>query len=73
MNADKARGGGEAPRMTMRVYTMARDGIVTARRAVVGVLVGEDVNPYALGQAWPPCQCPRHREEENAVHRVRRT
>ncbi|AGP55047.1 hypothetical protein M271_17425 [Streptomyces rapamycinicus NRRL 5491] len=58
--------------MTMRVYTMARDGIVTARRAVVGVLVGEDVNPYALGQAWPPCQCPRHREE-NASYRFRRT
>ncbi|MEU5270915.1 hypothetical protein [Streptomyces hygroscopicus] len=51
---------------------MARDGMVTARRALVTVLVGEDVNPYALGQAWPPCQCPRHREE-NAAHRFRRT
>ncbi|MFE5125338.1 hypothetical protein [Streptomyces sp. NPDC056669] len=72
MNAHKARGGGEPPRMTMRVYTMARDGMVTARRALVAVLVGEDVNPYALGQAWPPCQCPRHREE-NAAHPFRRT
>ncbi|MFF5670029.1 hypothetical protein ACFY8S_07805 [Streptomyces hygroscopicus] len=72
MNAYKARGGGEAPRMTMRVYTMGRDGTVTERRAVVGVLVGEDVNPYALGQVWPPCQCPRHREE-NAAHRLRRS
>lgn len=72
MNAHKARSGGERPRMTMRVYTMARDGMVTARRALVAVLVGEDVNPYALGQAWPPCQCPRHREE-NAAHRFRRT
>ncbi|MEU7371039.1 hypothetical protein AB0B92_36835 [Streptomyces hygroscopicus] len=41
--------------MTMRVYTMARDGIVTARHEVVAVLVGEKSNPYALGQAWPPC------------------
>ncbi|MEU1902758.1 hypothetical protein [Streptomyces hygroscopicus] len=72
MNAYKARGGGEAPRMTMRVYTMGRDGTVTERRAVVGVLVGEDVNPYALGQVWPPCQCPRHREK-NAAHRLRRS
>ncbi|MBW8087142.1 hypothetical protein IGW14_03565 [Streptomyces hygroscopicus subsp. hygroscopicus] len=51
---------------------MARDGMVTARRALVTVLAGEDVNPYALGQAWPPCRCPRHREE-NAAHRFRRT
>ncbi|MGP3944653.1 hypothetical protein [Streptomyces sp. 6N106] len=58
--------------MTMRVYTMARDGMVTARRALVAVLVGEGVNPYGLGQAWPPCQCPRHREE-NAADRFRRT
>ncbi|MBP8537878.1 hypothetical protein [Streptomyces sp. MK37H] len=72
MNAHKARRGGERPRMTMRVYTMARDGMVTARRALVAVLVGEDVNPYALGQAWPPCQCPRH-WEENAAYRFRRT
>nr|WP_247204834.1 hypothetical protein [Streptomyces sp. AgN23] len=71
--ADKSRGGGEAPRMTIRVYTMARDGIVTARRAVVAVLVGKDsTDAYALGQAWPPCQCPRHRDENDA-RRFRRT
>ncbi|WP_313905788.1 hypothetical protein [Streptomyces malaysiensis] len=64
MNGRKARGGGEGPRMTMRVYTMARDGIVIARRAVVTVLVGRDsTDAYGLGQAWPPCQCPRHREQ----------
>lgn len=58
MNAD------ECSRMTMRVYCATRDGIVTAGRAVVGVIVGmDDTNPYELGQAWPPCQCPRHREQ----------
>lgn len=72
MNADRVRGEGETPRMTMRVHTMARGGIVTARRALVAVLVGEDVNPYGLGQAWPPCQCPRHREE-NGPYRFRHT
>ncbi|MFE2444915.1 hypothetical protein ACFXDF_23190 [Streptomyces sp. NPDC059426] len=69
MSADN---GGDEARMTMRVYTVARDGIVTARRAVVAVLVGEKSNPYALGQAWPPCQCPRHREH-NRPDRFRRT
>ncbi|MBU3867712.1 hypothetical protein KN815_27730 [Streptomyces sp. 4503] len=61
--------------MTMRVYTMARDGIVTAQRAKVAVLVGKDsTNPYALGQAWPPCQCPRHRHRHhNRPDRHRRT
>ncbi|WP_368661714.1 hypothetical protein [Streptomyces sp. NA02950] len=63
MTADDGYGG-ERPRMTMRVYTVARDGMVTARRAVVAVLVGKDsTDPYGLGQAWPPCQCPRHREQ----------
>ncbi|MEE4585259.1 MULTISPECIES: hypothetical protein [Streptomyces violaceusniger group] len=72
MSAHRTRSGGEPPRMTMRVYTMARDGIVTARRAVVAVLVGkESTDAYALGQAWPPCQCPRHRDENDA-HRFRR-
>ncbi|WP_413799364.1 hypothetical protein [Streptomyces iranensis] len=72
MNARKARGGGERPRMTMRVYTATRDGIVTARRAVVTVLVGERSDAYGLGQAWPPCQCPRHRDE-NGPYRHRHT
>ncbi|GAA2335372.1 hypothetical protein SVIO_068670 [Streptomyces violaceusniger] len=68
----RAANGGEETRMTMRVYTMARDGIVTVRHAMVAVLVGEKSNPYALGQAWPPCQCPRHREN-NRPDRFRRT
>ncbi|MCQ8191041.1 hypothetical protein [Streptomyces rugosispiralis] len=59
--------------MTMRVYTMARDGIVIARRAVVTVLTGRDsTDAYGLGQAWPPCQCPRHREQNATGSRGRR-
>ncbi|MCQ8193984.1 hypothetical protein [Streptomyces rugosispiralis] len=57
--------------MTVRVYTMARDGIVTVRHAMVAVLVGEKSNPYALGQAWPPCQCPR--QHDNRPDHFRRT
>ncbi|MGO4420466.1 hypothetical protein AB4Z54_17485 [Streptomyces sp. MCAF7] len=56
---------GERPKMTMRVYTMAADGVVIARRALVAVLAGESSDAYSLGQAWPPCQCPRHRDHNN--------
>ncbi|MCQ8832400.1 hypothetical protein [Streptomyces malaysiensis] len=61
MNANNPPDRGERPTMTMRVYTMARDGIITAQRAMVTALVGEKSDAYGLGQAWPPCQCPRHR------------
>lgn len=62
----------QRPKMTLRVYAMAHNGIVTARRAVVAVLAGEKSDAYALGQAWPPCQCPRHREH-NDPHRFKRS
>ncbi|CAM5489732.1 putative protein OS=Streptomyces antimycoticus OX=68175 GN=SANT12839_037190 PE=4 SV=1 [Streptomyces antimycoticus] len=65
MNADSPPDRSERPAMTMRLYSMARDGIVTARRAMVSVLVGEKSETYGLGQAFPPCQCPRHREHNN--------
>ncbi|EXU69901.1 hypothetical protein Z951_00040 [Streptomyces sp. PRh5] len=55
----------ERPKMTMRVYTMARNGNVTTRRAMVTVLDGKQSDAYSLGQAWPPCQCPRHRDHNN--------
>ncbi|NEW75127.1 hypothetical protein [Streptomyces rhizosphaericus] len=55
----------ERPKMTMRVYTVARNGIVTTRRAMVTVLNGKQSDTYSLGQAWPPCQCPRHRDHNN--------
>ncbi|GAA0946963.1 MULTISPECIES: hypothetical protein [Streptomyces violaceusniger group] len=55
----------ERPKMTMRVYTMAHNGIVTTRRAMVTVLDGKQSDAYSLGQAWPPCQCPRHRDHNN--------
>ncbi|MBP8532211.1 hypothetical protein [Streptomyces sp. MK37H] len=56
----------ERPKMTMRVYTVARNGIVTTRRAMVTVLNGKQSDAYSLGQAWPPCQCPRHRDHNNS-------
>ncbi|MFC9220021.1 hypothetical protein ACFT8W_04365 [Streptomyces hygroscopicus] len=55
----------ERPKMTMRVYTMTHNGIVTARRAIVTVLDGKKSDAYSLGQAWPPCQCPCHRDQNN--------
>ncbi|GAA2335335.1 hypothetical protein SVIO_068760 [Streptomyces violaceusniger] len=53
-----------APRLS-GADELARDGIVTARRAMVTVLAGEKSDTHGLGQAWPPCQCPRHREHNN--------
>ncbi|MFD8460041.1 hypothetical protein [Streptomyces antimycoticus] len=55
----------ERPKMTMRVYTMSHDGIVTTWHAMVTVLDGKQSDTYSLGQAWPPCQCPRHRDHNN--------
>lgn len=63
--ADNQSDGDERPKMTLRVYTVARNGIVTTRRAMVAVLTGEKSDAYSLGQAWPPCQCPRHRDHNN--------
>ncbi|GAA0507305.1 MULTISPECIES: hypothetical protein [Streptomyces] len=63
--ADRQPDRDERPKMTMRVYTMAHDGIRVTRRAIVAVLAGDKSDAYALGQAWPPCQCPRHRDHNN--------
>ncbi|MBU3870454.1 hypothetical protein KN815_42365 [Streptomyces sp. 4503] len=63
--ADSRPNRDERPKMTMRVYTVARDGTGSTRRAMVAVLAGEKSDAYGLGQAWPPCQCPRHRDHNN--------
>ncbi|MBA6436191.1 MULTISPECIES: hypothetical protein [Streptomyces] len=65
MAADSRPDRDKRPKMTMRVYTMAHNGIVTTRRAIVSVLAEEKSDAYSLGQAWPPCQCPRHRDHNN--------
>ncbi|MGP3999123.1 hypothetical protein [Streptomyces sp. 8N706] len=47
-------------RMTLRVYTATRDGVVVEERAEVHVLAG-DALPPLMSHTYPPCQCPRHR------------
>ncbi|MDW6062310.1 hypothetical protein SAZ11_35165 [Streptomyces sp. FXJ1.4098] len=45
----------ERPKMTTRVYTMAHDGIVTARRAIVTVLAaGWGWTVPSPGRSRPP-------------------
>ncbi|MFD4972332.1 hypothetical protein [Streptomyces sp. NPDC056821] len=64
MTAGKAAKGGEtAPvhLMTLRV-TRIRDGRVIEQRKEVRVTADEPLDVFALGSAWPPCQCPRHRD-----------
>lgn len=52
--------------MTLRVYTVSRDGAVTQERATVHVRAGDELLPL-LSQVYPPCACPRHRRLLRAV------
>jgi hypothetical protein len=47
--------------MTMRV-TRIRDGRVIEQRPEVRVTAQTPLDPFHFASAWPPCQCPRHRE-----------
>ncbi|MFD8915006.1 hypothetical protein [Streptomyces sp. NPDC059575] len=49
--------------MTIRVYTVTRDGAVTARRPIVTVTYDREVVPTPMSTALPPCACPIHRAE----------
>lgn len=44
--------------MTLRVYSVTRDGFVTEDRGTVTVLPCQD-QPIGMS-GFPPCQCPRH-------------
>ncbi|MFF3884004.1 hypothetical protein [Streptomyces sp. NPDC001914] len=63
MTESRASGGGrEAPaKMTVRVYTVSRTGVVTRPRATV--VVPNDYRPplEPIGTQLPPCACPIHR------------
>lgn len=73
MTADRTLPGAR-PRqslMTLRVYRTTRDGVVTSERAQVHVVPGDRFDLYGLGQAWPPCACPRHRDAAPGAPRKR--
>lgn len=46
-------------KMTMHVYRVNQDGTVTEDRGTVNVKDRKTPMPYS--DAYPPCQCPRHR------------
>ncbi|MFF7966797.1 hypothetical protein ACFZC3_15700 [Streptomyces sp. NPDC007903] len=49
--------------MTIKVYTVTREGIVTAPRATVAVPHDKDPRPPELSIAqMPPCACWMHRK-----------
>lgn len=55
-------------KMTIRVYRVSADGVVTQDRGTVASI------PYAKwpvpqAQGYPPCACPYHRSAETAVTR----
>ncbi|MEU4152529.1 hypothetical protein [Streptomyces sp. NPDC026659] len=51
--------------MTIRVYTVTHDGVVTARRPTVVVTYDRKAVPSPMSTALPPCACPIHRGETN--------
>ncbi|MGW5331434.1 hypothetical protein [Streptomyces bauhiniae] len=51
------------PKMTITVYTVTREGIVTAPRTTVAVSHDKSPRPPELSIAlMPPCACPLHRK-----------
>jgi hypothetical protein len=47
-------------KMTIRVYTVTREGIVTEPRVRVSVPHDYVPPPEGLGTQLPPCDCPQH-------------
>lgn len=54
-------------KMTLRVYTVDRYGMVTEDRGTLDILHGRE--PLPLMSVDPPRACPRHRAEQQAVIR----
>lgn len=51
------------PKMTIKVYTVTREGVVTAPRPTMVVPRDPDPRPLELSIAlMPPCACPLHRK-----------
>lgn len=48
--------------MTIRVYTVSREGVVSPPRAEVIVPYGSQPQRELLNTQLPPCRCPRHRQ-----------
>ncbi|UXY33036.1 hypothetical protein [Streptomyces sp. HUAS TT20] len=48
------------PKMTIRVYTVTHEGVVTEPRAPVSVPHDYVPPPEGLGTQLPPCDCPQH-------------
>ncbi|MGY4280772.1 hypothetical protein ACVILE_006952 [Streptomyces sp. M18.1] len=52
-------------RMTLHVYRVTRDGAVTQDFGTVNVKGKE--TPLPIRDAYPPCECPRHRAAQAAA------
>ncbi|MFC7815998.1 hypothetical protein ACFUTR_15315 [Streptomyces sp. NPDC057367] len=52
-------------RMTLHVYRVNRDGAVTKDLGTVDVK-GKEA-PLPTRDAYPPCECPRHRAAQTAT------
>lgn len=53
--------GGVPPKITLRVYTVTREGHVTSDTGTHGFEGAEAETATSLGQEFPPCTCLQHR------------
>ncbi|MGA5506047.1 hypothetical protein [Streptomyces umbrinus] len=51
--------------MTIRVYAVSRAGQITEDRGTLSVMPGQE--PLPTMGIFPPCDCPRHREQGLAL------
>ncbi|MCS0602193.1 hypothetical protein NX794_13395 [Streptomyces sp. LP11] len=52
--------------MTIKVYTVTQEGVVTAPRTTVTVTRSYTDQPAPMSTVLPPCACPQHRKGEEA-------
>lgn len=58
--------GGRDPgaKMTIRVYSVNRGGVITEDRGTLSVMAGQE--PESTMGLYPPCRCPLHRGQRIA-------
>ncbi|MFC8660799.1 hypothetical protein [Streptomyces sp. NPDC057199] len=52
-------------KMTIRVYSVSREGLITEDRGTRTVMAGQE--PLPTMGIFPPCNCPRHRGQRPAL------
>lgn len=56
-----ARGREASAKLTIRVYTVSREGVVSPPRALLSVPHSSQPQPALFNTRLPACECPLHR------------